>query len=157
MRSIVTLGVLALLSSPALASASETEGHPSLPEAGLVSYLGSCVPQGQDVCAAAFQVWDTADGRHAWIVVERLESQEGAADPRSTLTDQVRYPANGAPVPSVECSRNGRFDAKIIGLARFAPDQEDSSEVSHAWRLDTTTGRLLPLSVAQITCRSEIP
>ena len=51
----------------------------------------------------------------------------------------------------VGCELNGKFDSKIIAIAKYE-EVHELTKIIKAWRANTTKGKFEEISIAGITC-----
>jgi hypothetical protein len=150
---------LALLSAPAFAQAA----GPNIdipPAPGLEKAFGGCSSlPGQDPCAYALTGWKDPKTDQ---VVSLLagKSQNNGNPPDFLETDRIAVPklAPGYFISTVCRAPGDHFNnTTVVAAVRFKGDEDVSKDVSHAWRLDTRTGKFAVINPKTIGCDYEGP
>lgn len=157
-RTALILG-LALLPASAFAQAT----GPNIdtpPRAGLEKLFGGCASlPGKDPCAYAVNAWkDIKTDAPVYLVAGK--SQDNGNPPDFLETDRVALPAlaPGYFISTVCRAPGDHFNnTTVVAAVRFKGDEDVSRDVSHAWRLDVTTGKFSAINPKTIGCDYEGP
>ncbi len=154
----VLLGLLAL---PLSALAQTTGANTDLPPGPDLEkvFEGCAALPGQDPCNYDLTGWkNVKTGKMAWLVAGK--SQNNGNPPDFLETDRVALPTLAKDYYySTVCRAKGDAFANttVVAAVRFRGDEDVSRDVSHAWRLDTRTGKFSTIPTANIGCDYEGP
>lgn len=149
MRKVLGVMVLVFISSMSMPVFAQSEN----PD------FGYCVPDSahKEPCELSLEVW-----KKGQINVGRFVKNSGPRPMVKELTS-IDYPKD-APKdydPSVSCSVHGKMTSNVLAIAKFSYDgkTDQSSRISHAWRIDQQTGELNPIDPVQnhVVCYTEMP
>lgn len=153
--------LLALLALPLGAHAQTTGGNTDVPPGpGLEKMFGSCAAlPGQDPCSYDLTGWQRIKtGEPVFLIAGK--SQENGNPPDFLETDRVALPrlAPGYFFSTVCRATGDAFqNTTVVAAVRFRGDEDVSRDVSHAWRLNTTTGKFSAIPTHNIGCDYEGP
>ena len=153
--------LLALMALPFVSQAQTLGASTEIPPArGVERLFGSCAAlPGQDPCNYDLVVWkDTRTGHPVILVAGK--SQNNGNPPDFLETDRIALPrlAKGYDYSTVCRAVGDHFEnTTLFAAVRFRGDENISKDVSHAWRLNTKTGKFSAVPTDNIRCDYEGP
>lgn len=132
---------------------------PALPIDG--PSFSACIPSSpnpQHVCDFLAEV-DWEGGEYVIVLSEKVGMDGQYA--KWKRTDAVFYPnpksttSNMVGGSGTLCEYNGKKDDQVIAIAAYAGSQQWLTSISHAWKVDVTTKKLIEISPKNVRCENE--